>query len=69
MHLFPNNLLQVSKPVSKPVKAVEDSTPKKTAQETKEAGKSETVSKGKKTADTVSIWTSYVLSCFGILTT
>ncbi|XP_042014537.1 aminoacyl tRNA synthase complex-interacting multifunctional protein 1-like [Salvia splendens] len=42
----------VSKPVSKPVKTVEDSTPKKTVQETKEAGKSETVPKVKKTADT-----------------
>ncbi|KAL1542054.1 aminoacyl tRNA synthase complex-interacting multifunctional protein 1-like [Salvia divinorum] len=42
----------VIKPVSKPVKTVEDSIPKKTVQETKEAGKSETVSKGKKTTDT-----------------
>ncbi|KAL1559372.1 aminoacyl tRNA synthase complex-interacting multifunctional protein 1-like [Salvia divinorum] len=42
-----NNLLQVSKPIRK----VEDSNPKKTNQEPKEAGKSETVSKGTMTAD------------------
>lgn len=39
-------------PVLKPLKKVEDSNPKKTAEEPKEAGKSEIVSKGKKSADT-----------------
>ncbi|KAH6820552.1 Nucleic acid-binding [Perilla frutescens var. hirtella] len=39
-------------PVLKPLKKVEDSIPKKSAEEPKEDGKSETVSKGKKSADT-----------------
>lgn len=57
-----NNLLQVSKPLKK----VEDPNPKKSVEEPKEAGKSDTVCKGKKSADTVSIYPSYLLSYLNI---
>lgn len=46
--------------VSKPLKKVEDFNPKKTI-EPKEAGKPETVAKGKKSDDAVSVYPSYLL--------
>lgn len=49
MHLLMNNPLQVSKPLKK----VED--PKKTVEEPKETEKPATISKGKKSADAVSV--------------
>lgn len=41
--------------VSKPLKKVEDPNPKKTVEEPKDSGKLDTVSKGKKSTDAVSI--------------